>query len=71
MIYFTVKKWMYIHLVGQVFVVLWATHFYHAVMGMFVPIAGRSGGAHNPDLTIGVLCCFFTLFVTSYLVNFY
>lgn len=66
---FSVKKWMYIHLIGQIFVILWATHFYHTIIGMFIPIAGRSGGNHNPDIMISVLTCFLTLFITSYMVN--
>lgn len=60
---------MYVHLVGQVITILWATSFYHAVVGMFIPIAGRSGGSHNPDVTISFLCCVFTLFITSYIVS--
>lgn len=65
----SVKKWMYVHLAGQVITILWTTAFYHSVVGMFIPIAGRSGAANNPDVTIGILCCVFTLFITSYIVS--
>ena len=65
---FSVKKWLYIHLIGQIFVVLWTTHIYHLLIAAFIPIAGRSGATNNPDVTIGILCCFFTLLITSYLV---
>lgn len=60
---------MYIHLTGQVFIVLWAAHFYHSIISVFIPIAGRSGGDKNPDVAIGILSCFFTLFMCSYLVT--
>lgn len=60
---------MYIHLIGQVITILWTTSFYHSIVGMFIPIAGRSGGVHNPDVTIGMICCLFTLFITSYIVS--
>lgn len=68
---FLVRKWLYIHLVGQIFIVLWALHFYHLIMSVFIPISGRSGGYKNPDITIGAISCFFTLFVGSYLVIFH
>lgn len=64
---FSVRKWLYVHLGGQVLVVLWATHFYHVVFDMFIPIAGRSGGAKNPDLLIAIISCSLTFFITSYL----
>lgn len=63
----TIRKWLYVHLGGQVLVVLWATHFYHVVFDMFIPIAGRSGGAKNPDLLIAIISCSLTFFITSYL----
>lgn len=66
---FSVRKWLYIHLTGQVFVVLWACHFYHAIIAVFIPITGRSGGHKNPDVTIGIISCFFTMFIGSYLVS--
>lgn len=62
-----VKKWLYIHLIGQVFVILWASHFYHLIISVFIPIAGRSGGYNNPDISIGIISCFFTFFIGSYL----
>lgn len=65
---FTVRKWLYIHLCGQIFIVLWATHFYHAIISVFIPLAGRSGGDKNPDIPIGMISCFFTFFIGSYLV---
>lgn len=65
----TVRKWLYIHLIGQIFIVLWATHFYHLIISVFIPISGRSGGYHNPDVNIAIISAFFTFFVGSYLVT--
>lgn len=64
----TIRKWLYVHLIGQALVVMWASHFYHAVLGVFVPIAGRSGGQSNPDIAIAIISVFFTFFMGSYLV---
>ncbi|XP_055371692.1 endoplasmic reticulum metallopeptidase 1-like [Condylostylus longicornis] len=61
----TIMKWLYVHIIGQVFVVLWTTHFYTAVMEVFIPIAGRSGGLKNPDILIGIICCSLTFFIMS------
>lgn len=63
----TVQKWLYIHIIGQIFVVLWTTHFYHMVLEIFIPIAGRSAGYKNPDIMIAIICCSLTFFITSYL----
>lgn len=65
---FTVR-WLYIHLTGQVLVVLWTTHLYHAITAVFIPTAGRSGSDENPDILIGFISCFFTMFIGSYLVH--
>lgn len=64
----TIRTWLYVHLAGQALVVMWASHFYHTVMGVFVPIAGRSGGHSNPDIVIAVISVYFTFFIGSYLV---
>lgn len=56
------------HLTGQIFIILWTTHMYHLVIDMFIPITGRSGGASNPDVVIGIISCFVTLMITSLLV---
>lgn len=39
------------------------------VVGMFIPLTGRSGSFNNPDLTVGIICCAMTIYVTSYLVS--
>ncbi|XP_031617647.1 endoplasmic reticulum metallopeptidase 1-like [Contarinia nasturtii] len=64
----TIRKWLYIHLCGQIFIVLWATHFYHTITAVFIPISGRASGNKNPDITIGIISCFFTIFIGSYLI---
>lgn len=66
---FAVKKWLYVHLAGQVFVVLWTTYFYHILTGIFIPISGRSGGMDNPDEIIAIICCLMTIYITSFLVS--
>lgn len=63
----SIQKWLYIHIIGQIFVVLWTTHFYHMVLEIFIPIAGRSAGYKNPDIMIAIICCSLTFFITSYL----
>lgn len=63
----SVKKWLYVHIVGQAFVILWTTHCYHLVMAMFIPVAGRSGAAKNPEISIGILGCALTIYISSYL----
>lgn len=42
---------------------------YHLVVSVFIPLTGRSGGSSNPDVVIGIISCFFTLLMTSLLVN--
>jgi Peptidase family M28 len=63
----SVNKWLFVHLTLQVLTILWATHFYHLVTGMFIPIAGRSGAERNPDIIIGIICNAMTFFAASYL----
>lgn len=55
------------HIIGQAFVILWTTHCYHLVVAMFIPVAGRSGAAKNPEISIGILCCALTIYISSYL----
>ncbi|XP_055905553.1 endoplasmic reticulum metallopeptidase 1-like [Eupeodes corollae] len=62
----TIRRWLYVHLGGQIFVIIWATHFYHMVVSMFIPTAGRSGGHKNPDIMIAMICGSLTFFATSY-----
>lgn len=64
----TVKKWLYVHLAGQVFFVLWSTNFYHLIAGMFIPIAGRSGNAENPEVPVAMIGWLLTVYITSYLM---
>lgn len=64
----TIRKWLYVHLCGQALVVMWGSHFYHTVMGVFIPIAGRAGGHLNPDTVIAVISVFFAYLIGSYLV---
>lgn len=63
----SVHKWLYIHLVFQIFAILWSTQFYHMMMNMFIPITGRIGASINPDLIIGVIATFLTLLTCSYM----
>lgn len=63
----TILKWLYIHIFGQIFVIIWTTHFYHLVIETFIPLAGRSGGHKNPDILVGIISCSLTFFITSYL----
>lgn len=66
-----VHNWLYAHMIGQFFIVLWSSNFYHVIIDLFIPITGRSGTNKNPDTTIGAICCFTTLFICSYLVSFF
>lgn len=63
----SVKTWLYVHLFGQIFLVLWATHFYHLLTGMFIPIAGRSGSFENPEVSLALICWLLSVYITSYL----
>lgn len=63
------KAWLYVHLVTQSLVILWTTHTYHLFLSVFIPISGRAGGHANPDITIGILVCALTYFITSFLVS--
>lgn len=65
----SIRKWLYIHLVGQVLIIMWTTQLYHTAVLMFIPIAGRSGAGTNPDLMIGYMSVVLTLLVTSQLVR--
>lgn len=49
--------------------IFWGTYLYHEIVAVFIPIAGRSGANENPDINIGLITCFFTMFIGSYLVN--
>lgn len=66
-----VHKWLYVHLLGQFFVVLWSSYFYNVVMEIFIPIAARAGSARNPDALISIICSATTLFMLSYLVSYF
>lgn len=48
---------------------MWALNFYHLVVGVFVPTAGRAGGHKNPDIMIGLVCSSLTFFATSYITS--
>lgn len=61
--------WLYIHMSGQFFIILWTSYFYNMVLDLFIPITGRSGSARNPDAIISVLCCATILFMCSYMVR--
>lgn len=63
-----VKKWLYVHLVGQMFVIIWSTYVYHLFLNLLIPIAGRSGYEKNPELLIGLLTGILTIFITSFMV---
>lgn len=63
------KKWLYVHLSGQIFIISWTSQIYHLIIGAFIPITGRSEGSSNADVVIGIISCFFTLLMTSLLVT--
>lgn len=62
-------KWMYVHLFGQIFVVLWTTYFYQMVIKFFIPLSGRSGDGVNPEFLIGLITIIYTILITSFLVR--
>ena len=64
-----VHKWLFFFFLGQIFVLLWTFNFYHTILNVFIPITGRSGSKNNPDLVIGIICCFMTVFICSYFVS--
>lgn len=63
----TVHKWLLLHMLFQIVALAWSTQFYHILMNMFVPITGRIGSSINPDVIVGTLATFATLFSCSYL----
>lgn len=63
----SVHKWLYIHLLFQIFAILWSTQFYHMVLNLFIPITGRIGASINPDFIIGAMANCLTLLSTSYM----
>ncbi|CAO1401575.1 unnamed protein product [Diamesa serratosioi] len=64
----SVHNWLYAHMIGQFFIIFWASSFFHVVIDLFIPITGRSGSNKNPDTTIGAICCIMTLFMCSYFI---
>ncbi|XP_058460649.1 endoplasmic reticulum metallopeptidase 1-like [Malaya genurostris] len=64
----TVRKWLLVHLGFQFITMLWATQFYHLLIKMFVPIAGRGGAARNPEYFVGSIAAVSTLLISSYLL---
>lgn len=67
--HFAVHKWLFIHLFGQIFVILWVASLFHQILAILIPIAGRSGGQSNVDIMIGVVCSVMTLLMCSYFVS--
>ncbi|EAT48189.1 AAEL000778-PA [Aedes aegypti] len=63
----TTGKWLLVHTIFQIFIMLWSTHFYNTFMQLFIPISGRIGGAKNPEILIGMLATFCTLLTSSYM----
>lgn len=66
---FAVKKWLYVHVLGQILLILWTTQLYHITLLMFIPIAGRSGAGTNPDFMIGYISVALTILTISYMVS--
>lgn len=66
---FLVKKWMYVHVIGQSVAILWTSQLYHMALLMFIPIAGRSGAGTNPDTMIGYMSAALTVLIVSYMVR--
>lgn len=64
---FLVRRWLYIHLAGQLLVAVWTLNFYTMVVDVFISTSGRSGGKKNPDVMVAIICSTFTFFTTSYL----
>ncbi|XP_058460663.1 endoplasmic reticulum metallopeptidase 1-like [Malaya genurostris] len=63
----SVHKWLFVHLIFQIFAMLWCTQFYHLMLNMFIPIMGRIGASVNPDFIIGAMAAAITLFSCSYM----
>lgn len=59
------KNWLLVHLGFQVPLVIWTSYIADLILGVFIPISGRSDTS-NADLKIGILVCCVTLIVTSY-----
>ncbi|CAG9802997.1 unnamed protein product [Chironomus riparius] len=64
----SVHKWLYVFLIGQIFITLWASYFKTAVTEMFIPITGRIGNKPNPDAIVAVISCVTTVFIVSYFI---
>lgn len=65
----SVHKWLFMFLIGQLFITLWASYFKTAVTEMFIPITGRIGNKPNPDAIISIISCVTTVFIVSYFVS--
>ncbi|XP_063698903.1 endoplasmic reticulum metallopeptidase 1-like [Culicoides brevitarsis] len=64
----SLRAWVILHFLGQIFVVIWTTFIVNMVVGAFISILGRMGGDKNPDQLIGCLICAGTILVCSYLL---
>jgi hypothetical protein len=64
----SIHKWLYIHLAGQIFVILANSQLYHLLLDTFIPITGRIGSKTNPDIIVGAICNISTLLIVSYFV---
>ncbi|XP_053669713.1 endoplasmic reticulum metallopeptidase 1-like [Anopheles nili] len=66
----TLRRWIYVHLVFQLPVLLWSTNFYNTLVQLFAPITGRFGGTRNPEVFIALLATFGTLLCGSQFLPF-
>ncbi|XP_055696268.1 endoplasmic reticulum metallopeptidase 1-like [Lutzomyia longipalpis] len=64
----TVNLWLYVHLGGQMIIMIWTSFIYHTTIHMLIPRTSTLGATHNPDVAIGAICATFTFFTTSYMV---
>lgn len=48
---------------------LWATHLYHILTALFIPIGGRLGSTENPETILAFICWMMTVYIACYLVS--
>ncbi|KAG4068422.1 hypothetical protein HA402_007942 [Bradysia odoriphaga] len=64
----SIRKWLYVHVFYQLFVLLWTLNSYHLLTGIFIPMIGRSGGERNPEITVAAICTAVTIYSISFIV---
>ncbi|XP_026466461.1 endoplasmic reticulum metallopeptidase 1-like [Ctenocephalides felis] len=62
------QKWLFAHLIFQLPALTFVLYLALTGLGVLVPITGRSGPEHNPDLLIGILSTFLSLVMGGFIV---